>query len=132
MKPHRKLVREGPMRYKLHHSTRRFQPGFHNGLIFLFTDCLLVTEPVTISMTKLFDSSTAPRLRPIEVLSLNNSAVLDIMEEYKERNGMFFVGVSDVMFSCFCFYIFMFLYYIFNYFIQQNATTSVYTLCKQL
>jgi hypothetical protein len=104
MKPHRKLVREGQLRYKLHHSTRRIQPGFHNGVIFLFTDCLLVTEQITISVTKLFESgtklfegggivNTAPKLRPIEVLSLNNSAVLDITEDYKERNGMF--GVLD-------------------------------------
>ncbi len=70
-------------------SSIRAATAFRPCKLILFTDSLLIAEPIS----SLFDSNPNSKLRPIEVISLKNATVLDMNAQDTERMLFVMQGV---------------------------------------
>jgi len=81
VRPHRKLVRDGELPSKFFHANMRISSSmpWKRCRVFLFNDCILLTEPQKKSI---FDSSV--KLRPWEIIDLNNAVILEVEKSETE------------------------------------------------
>jgi len=85
-RPYRKLVRDGELPSKFYEVNMKLsaEVPYKNCRVFLFNDCLLLTEPHK-NIRSIFDSAAvATKFKPLEIVDLHNAVLLDVEKPENE------------------------------------------------